>query len=147
MPLSHDSADKCSSSHAAERSRFYQLKWSLLTEGEFIFGYLKAPLFRHVLIVLPVKGLLGKLLLLNFLFYFLFLFLNPHWFLISELFSVFCRTQTFSKICKTQGIMVLILLIRFNAGLALKSCPFSKLVAQIKLENPAYINFFPIEGC
>ena len=41
MPLSHDSADTCSSQPAAEKSRSFQLKCSLFTEKEYPLGVRK----------------------------------------------------------------------------------------------------------
>ena len=74
MLLSCNSADMCPSPPATERNRSIKLKcWERIS-----VWHQEAPLFRHVLILLPVRGLLRKCYFwIDFIFYFFF-FSSPH---------------------------------------------------------------------
>ena len=79
MPLSHDTADTCSSLPAAERNRSSQLKWSLLTEKEFLLGA-KKPINPGMRGFCFLSEATRETTTFEFIYLliFLFLFLNPH---------------------------------------------------------------------
>ena len=66
VALSCNSVDTCSSPPAEDRSR---LKWSLLTEKEFLFSHQEALPSRHTWI-----SLLGKTVTFEFISFYSFIF-------------------------------------------------------------------------